>query len=104
LSRTNYFSHAFKLATHGLRLLRDTQITLTSDTSEKAQGIYFQRLNEMTPSERLSLGVALWEAGYALQRAAVCRKNPNADEAEITFQIAVTRFGLELAQKVYRKK
>lgn len=58
----------------------------------------------MTPSERLSLGVALWEAGDSLQRAAVRRKNPDADEADIAFQIAVSRFGSELAQKAYRKK
>jgi hypothetical protein len=74
-----------------------------SDTSQKAAEVYFRRLSEMTPSERLGLGVALWEAGDSLQRAAIRQKNPHADEVEITFQIAVTRFGSELAKKAYRR-
>jgi len=74
-----------------------------SDTSGKAQEVYFQRLKGMTPSERLSLGAALWQAGDSVQRAAIGRQNPEADEAEIAFQIAVTRFGLELARKAYRR-
>jgi Rv0078B-related antitoxin len=74
-----------------------------SDTSPKAQEIYFQRLKEMTPSERLGLGAALWQAGDSVQRAAIRRQYPHADEAEIAFRIAVTRFGLELARKAYRR-
>lgn len=57
----------------------------------------------MTASERLGLGVALWKAGDSLQRAALRRENPQADESEITFQMAASRFGLELARKAYRK-
>lgn len=74
-----------------------------NDTSEKAREIYFQRLKGMTASERLGLAAALWTAGDALQRAAFRRDRLNADEAEITFRIAVSRFGLELAQKAYRR-
>lgn len=75
-----------------------------TDTSQKTRKAYFDRLKEMTPSERLSLGIALWQAGDSVQRAAVRRRDPQADEAEIAFQIAATRFGLELAQKAYRRK
>jgi len=74
-----------------------------SDTSPEAQEIYFQRLKEMTPSERLSVGAALWQAGDSVQRAAVRLQHPHADEAEIAFRIAAARFGLELARKAYRK-
>jgi hypothetical protein len=74
-----------------------------SDTSQKAREVYFQRLKEMTPSERLTLGAALWEAGDSVQRAAARRQNPHVGEAEITFRIAVSRFGSELARKAYRK-
>jgi hypothetical protein len=74
-----------------------------SDTSPEAQEVYFRRLKEMTPSERLSLGAALWQAGDSVQRAAVRRQHPQADEAEVAFRIAAARFGLELAQKAYRK-
>jgi hypothetical protein len=74
-----------------------------SDTSDRAREVYFRRLREMTPSERLNLGVALWEAGHELQRAVARRDYPDADEDEITFQIAVRRFGPELARKAYRR-
>ncbi len=73
------------------------------DTSPKSREIYLQSIKRMAPSERLALGAALWEAGDSLQRAAARRKNTNAGEIEITFQIAVTRFGSELARKAYRK-
>ena len=55
----------------------------------------------MTPSERLGIGAALWRAGDSLQRAAMRRTYPNADDAEISYRIAVTRFGAELARKAY---
>ncbi|HEY7302783.1 MAG TPA: hypothetical protein VH601_01610 [Bryobacteraceae bacterium] len=74
-----------------------------SDTSEKAREVYFRRLKGMTASERLELAATLWTAGDALQRAALRHENRFADDAEITFRIAVSRFGLELARKAYRK-
>jgi hypothetical protein len=74
-----------------------------SDTSPKASKVYFERLAAMSPSERVRIGVALWEAGNSLQRAAIRRKYPDADEAEINFQMAVTRFGEDLARAAYRK-
>ena len=84
--------------------VRDTRSTVAlSDTSEKAREVYFQRLRGMTASERLGLGAALWSAGDSLQRAALRRDNRYADEAEITFRIAASRFGLEVARKPYRK-
>jgi hypothetical protein len=75
-----------------------------SDTSPGAREVYFRRLAEMTPSERIGVGAALWSAGDSLQRAAARRMYPDADEAEITFRIAVTRFGAELARKAYRRQ
>ena len=73
------------------------------DTSPEARETYFRRLAEMTPSERLGVGAALWAAGDSLQQAAMRRMYPEADNAEITFRIAVTRFGAELARKAYRR-
>lgn len=84
-------------------LLYTRSTVALEDTSEKAREVYFRRLNEMTPSERLGLGVALWEAADSVQRAAARLKYPDADEDEITFRVAVTRFGSPLAEKVYRK-
>lgn len=83
--------------------MRDTRNTVLTDTSEKAREVYFRRLKAMTASERVELGAALWTAGDSLQRAALRRAYTHADDAEITFRIAVSRFGLELARKAYRK-
>lgn len=74
------------------------------DTSPGALQAYYERLAELKPAERIAAGIALWEAGDALQRAAMRRKYPEADDAEIVYRIAVTRFGLELADKVYGRK
>ena len=75
-----------------------------SDTSPDACAVYFRRLSEMTPAERLGIGAALWAAGNSLQRAAARRKYPAGDDAEITFRIAVTRFGAGLARKAYKRQ
>ena len=75
-----------------------------SDTSPRAAEVYFRRLAEMTPSERLNLGAALWAAGDSLQRSAARRMFPDADETEINFRIAVSRYGEELARRAYRKQ
>jgi hypothetical protein len=74
-----------------------------SDTSPKASQVYFERLAAMSPAERVRLGAALWEAAQSLQWTTARRKHPDADEAEIAFQVAVTRFGAELARIAYRK-
>jgi hypothetical protein len=82
-----------------------TESALTQlDTSPKAREAYFRRLAEMTPSERLGIGIALWRAGDSLQHSATRRMYPAADQAEITFRIAVSRFGAELARKAYGRQ
>jgi hypothetical protein len=84
--------------------MSDTRsIVAPNDTSAKTHEVYLKRLAELSPSERVRIAVGLWEAADSLQRAALRRKYPNADEAELTFQIAVTRFGPELARAAYRK-
>ena len=88
-----------------VRAVSDTRSGVAlNDTSAKAREVYFRRLKQMSCSERLALGVALWQAGDSLQRAAMRHKSPLADETEITFQIAVSRFGSEIAHKVYAKR
>jgi len=75
-----------------------------SDISPRAREVYFRRLAEMTPSERIDIGVALFAAGDSLQRAATRHMYPDADDAEINYRLAVTRYGAELARKAYRKQ
>lgn len=74
------------------------------DTSKKATELYFRRLAEMTPAERLALGGALCQAGDSLQRSGLRSRYPEADEREICFRLAVTRFGEALARKAYGRK
>jgi hypothetical protein len=76
---------------------------MLDDTSPQMRQAYFRRLAEMTPAERVRVGAALWAAGNELQRTTVKRMHPDADESEITFRVAVARFGEELARKVYRR-
>ena len=75
-----------------------------SDTSPAAGEVLYRRLAEMTPAERVAIGAALWAAGDSLQRAAARRLYPEADDAEITFRVAVTRFGAALAEAAYERK
>lgn len=83
--------------------MRHTEDTLgLPDTSPKAAAVYYRRLAEMTPAERMNIAVGLCKAGDSLQRAALRRAYPDDDESEITCRIAVTRLGEELARKVYR--
>jgi hypothetical protein len=74
-----------------------------TDTSPAAAEAYFRRLAEMTPEERVNLGMALWKAGDSMQRASLRRDYPDASEDEILFRLAVTRFGEELARRAYRR-
>ena len=71
-----------------------------SDTSPAMADAY-RRLAEMTPAERIGIALALWEAADRTQRAALRHRYPGASEDEITFRIAVTRYGEELARKAY---
>jgi hypothetical protein len=75
-----------------------------SDTSPKARDVYYRRLAEMTPSERLAIGAALWTAGDSLQRSVIRRDYPDADSDEINFRLAALRYGEELARKAYRRQ
>lgn len=71
------------------------------DTSPEAEALYYRRLREMTPAERLQIGANLWEAGHALVEAQVRKQFPDADEQEILFQLCVRRYGREIACKAY---
>ena len=75
-----------------------------SDTSAGADDVYWRRLMEMTPSERTRITAELIHAADRTQRAALHHLYPNADEEEITYRIAVTRFGAGLANKIYRRQ
>ena len=75
-----------------------------SDTSPAMETVYFRRLAEMTPSERVNIAAELWQAGHALQCAAVRQRIPDATDDEVIFQVAVARFGFEAASKAYRRQ
>ena len=84
--------------------MSDTRtVVALSDTLPKASSVYFERFAAMSPAERVRLAIALWEAARSIQWAVARRKYPDADEAEIAFQVAITRFGAELARAAYAK-
>ena len=87
-----------------MRHTRSTENVNLSDTSETARKIYLRRMKEMSASERLAAVIGLWKAGRSLQTAALRRQHPTASEEEITFLIAASQWGRELAENVYRKK
>ena len=89
---------------HRRRARSDTGRMAFSDTSEGASEVLYRRLAEMTPSERVAIGAALWTASDSLQRAAARRLYPAADDAEITFRVAVTRFGEAVARAAYGRE
>jgi hypothetical protein len=74
-----------------------------SDTSPAMADAYYRLLAEMTPSERINIALALWEAIDRTQRAVLRRDSPEATEDEILYRLAVTRYGDELADRAYRK-
>jgi len=74
-----------------------------SDTSPRAREVYLRCLAQMTPSERVQIGVDLWETAHRLQTAGLRQLYPDADDEEIIFRIAASRFGLDLASEVYRR-
>jgi hypothetical protein len=75
-----------------------------TDTTPQAREVCHRRLAELTPSERTRITATLWQAGDRMQRAAIRQANPDATEQEVVFQLAVSRFGLASASKVYRRR
>ncbi len=61
------------------------------DTTPKARQAYWDRLNQLTPTEKLDIALNLFETAHQLQRAAILHQNPNATESEILYQIALSR-------------
>jgi len=90
----------FRVAVLGDIVNRGSQQML-EDSSPEMREAYYRRLAEMSPEEKVNIGVALHRAGDALQRAGLRLKHPEADEDEITFRLAVARFGEDLARRAY---
>ena len=77
---------------------------IADDTSRRAQEVYFRCLAAMTPSERIGVGAALWAAGDSLQRTNLRKMYPAADDDEINFRVAASRYGPELARKAFPRQ
>ena len=76
---------------------------MLSDTTPKAQRFYYRRLAAMTPAQRLNIGIELTEAADELLRESVRRRFPDARGEEFEYQVLRTRYGRELADRVYRR-
>ncbi len=76
---------------------------MLSDTSPDARRVYYRRLAQMSPAERVAIAMDLTAAADELLRAAVHRRLPNAEGQEFDYQLLRARYGGALADKVYRR-
>lgn len=76
---------------------------MLSDTSPEARRVYFESLALLSPAERVQIALELTEAAEQMQRAAILRRNPEATEAEVVYELVRIRYGKELADRVYRR-
>lgn len=75
-----------------------------NDTSPEAERVYWQRLSELTPAEKVGIAWNLWLTADALQRAGIRHEFPDASEEEVRYVLASRRFGEELARKMFRRE
>jgi hypothetical protein len=76
---------------------------MLSDTTPEARRFYYRRLAEMSPAERMAVGMELAAAGDELVRAAVRRRFPDAEGEEFEYRVLRVRYGRALADQVYRR-
>ena len=75
-------------------------IPYTTDTSAKAEAIQRELVKNTSPSQRASKALAL-SAEIARQcKAAIRRRHPEFDEAEVGLKFIELNYGKELSEKV----
>lgn len=72
-----------------------------TDTDENAEEIQLSIMRKMSPAEKLELIFSLSNAAIDLARVGIKHRQPNADEKEISHQLADLLLGKSLAKKVY---
>jgi hypothetical protein len=72
-----------------------------SDTDPQVQQLIWQRLREMSPSEKAEMTVRLTNDCLALAAAGIRQRHPGADDHEMRMRIGVLRVGPELMLQAF---
>ncbi len=76
--------------------------TISRDTSPDVQAWFHARWRSMPPAKKAELADRLSEDCTTLALAGIRALNPDANPASIRYQLALRRYGKELADEVYR--
>jgi hypothetical protein len=76
-------------------------LPLSDDTSADAQEVQIQRWREMTPQEKMALVSGATEMVFALARAGIAQRHPQASERERFLRFAILHLGEDLAREAY---
>jgi len=74
---------------------------MVRDTSPEAERVYYRRLAELTPAQRVQIGLELTGAADDMLRAAIARRFPGASDEEFRYQLVRARYGRELADRMF---
>lgn len=71
------------------------------DTTPDAERIVIERLQAMTPAERLGVAIGMSRAVRELALAGIRKRHPGASDREILMRLAIVLHGPELAVAAY---
>ena len=70
------------------------------DTSPEAKRIYYERLAQLTPAERLTMMRRSSRMIRTLAEASIRREHPSAAAEEMRIRVAVRLYGRELVERL----
>jgi len=74
---------------------------LAADTSLEVERLQIEAWRRMTPAEKAATIAGLTQAAYALTRAGVRHRHPDASPREVFLRMAILTLGAELACAAY---
>ncbi|WP_131282602.1 hypothetical protein [Blastopirellula marina] len=76
----------------------------TQDTSSEAEAVQRELMAQMQPSQRMALALRLSSEMLRLSKAAIRRRFPQFNEAEVGLKFIELHYGAELAEAVRRSR
>jgi len=76
-------------------------VPLSADTSAEIERMQVDAWRAMTPAEKASMVSALTTAAFAMARAGVQHRHPDATPREVFLRLAIVVHGPELAAAAY---
>ena len=71
------------------------------DTSPAARRFYFQKLSELSPSDRLKMMSRTSSLTRRMAEAGIRLEYPNVSDHELRVRLAVRLYGRELVERIY---